>query len=249
MSFSYTLFLALLLLAPGLAVWAGFRFGEKPGLISQAPERPGSTISLLVIVFGSLIGHCAMAGMFAAQSLWCRSTGACLTVDFDPNVYRIIISARQSAALPADFAVFAWFLGLLLPAIALGLASFAASRWTWVRHLREQATFGWLKPWIDRARPEDSFITAYVVTALEHEGSNVAYEGTVESLALDDQRTIVMIVLRDCDRFLVRVTEGEVRRLDVDQRAIPLIQLAGDTLVNVALEVFDDVPEPEQEPG
>jgi hypothetical protein len=56
-SFSYTLFLALLLLAPGLGGWAGLRIGERSDLISQTPERPGSTASLFVIVFGALVGH------------------------------------------------------------------------------------------------------------------------------------------------------------------------------------------------
>ena len=239
MSFSYTLFLALLLLAPGLAVWAGFRFGERPGLISQAPERPGSTISLLVIVFGALIGHLLTSGAFLLQSLWCRATELCVTVAFDPNVYREILLGGRGAAAATDAAIFAWFLALLLPAAAVGFVSYRASRWPWVQNLREQATFGWLKSWIDRARPADSFIVAYVVTTLQHEGASVAYEGMVESLALDEQRTIVMLVLRDCNRFLVRVTPTGIERVRIEQLSISLIQLAGDKLVNVALEVFD----------
>lgn len=239
MSFSYTLFLALLLLAPGLAVWAGFRFGERPGLISQAPERPGSTISLLVIVFGALIGHLMTAGAFALQALWCDASRLCLAVAFDPNVYRVILTNSRGGIAATDAAFFVWFLALLLPAALVGVASYRASRWSWVRELREQATFGWLKPYIDRARPADSFIIAYVVTTLEHEGSNVAYEGTIESIALDDQRTIVMIVLSDCDRFLVRIGEAGVQRVDLEQTTIPLIQLSGDKLANVALEVLD----------
>lgn len=247
MSFSYTLFLALLLLAPGLAVWAGFRFGERPGLISQAPERPGSTISLLVIVFGALIGHLLTSGAFTLQALWCSMTGLCVSVAFDPKVYREILTAGRGAGVPTDAAFSAWFLALLLPAALVGAASYRASRWIWVRDLREQATFGWLKRHIDRARPSDSFIIAYVVTTQEHDGANVAYEGTIESIALDEQRTIVMIVLSDCDRFLVRIGEAGVQRIDLEQATIPLIQLAGDKLANVALEVLDLVAEPNAE--
>lgn len=244
MSFSYTLFLALLLLAPGLAVWAGFRFGERPGLISQAPERPGSTISLLVIVFGSLLGHLITSGVFAFQAWWCSATSACFAVAFDPNVYRAILTGTHGASPPTDTAFLAWFMALLLPAATVGIGSYRASRWRWVQEMREQATFGWLKPYIDLARPADSAIVAYVVTTLEHEGASVAYEGAVEALALDDQRTITMIVLRRPSRFVLKVTSEGVRRVNIDQAPIPLIQLAGDTLVNVALEVFDSGDDP-----
>ena len=240
-SFSYTLFLALLLLAPGLAVWAGFRFGERPGLISQAPERPGSTVSLFIIVFGALLGHLMTSAGLVMQGHWCRITGLCLPVPFDPNVYREILSGGRGA-VPTDGAVFTWFLEILLPAVAVGLLSFWASRWPRVRTLREQVTFGWLKPWVDLARPGDSFMLAYVVTSLAHEGAHVAYEGWVESIALDDQRAIAMIVLRDSERFLVRVTASAAQRVSEPQRSLPLMQIAGENIANVVLEVFRAAP-------
>jgi hypothetical protein len=239
MSFSYTLFLALLLLAPGLGVWAGLRAGERSELISQAPEKPGSTFSLLIIVFGSLAGHIILSALFAFQAWWCRPLGACITITFDPNVYRVILSNGRSARTPDDLAFLSWFVALLLPALIAAALAYWASTWKWLRSLRETAAFGWLKRWVDLARPADSFMVGYVVTKLEHDGAHVAYEGIVENIALDDNRAVAMIVLSRCDRFLVRVTADDVVRIDAEHTPIPLIQLEANNFVNVALEVFE----------
>lgn len=241
MSFSYTLFLALLLLAPGLGLWAGLRAGERSDLISQAPEKPGSTFSLLVIVFGALLGHILLSALFVVQAQLCRWSGACLAIGFDPNVYRVILTNGRAAGVPGDGAFLAWFVALLLPALIVALVAYRASGWRWVRDLREAASFGWLKRWVDLARPANSFIIAYVVTTLEHEGANVAYEGIVENIALDDNRAIRMLVLSNCDRFLVRISADKVERVDAPHAPIPLIQLDAENFVNVALEVFEDV--------
>jgi hypothetical protein len=243
-SFSYTLFLALLLLAPGLGLWAGLRAGERSELISQAPEKPGSTFSLLVIVFGALFGHILLSALFALQAGFCRSSNYCLALGFDPNVYRVILTNGRSAGTPSDGAFLSWFVSLLLPALIVGLVAYRASGWRWVRDLREASSFGWLKRWVDLARPANSFIIAYVVTTLEHDGANVAYEGIVENIALDDNRAIKMLVLSSCDRFLVRVSAEKVERIDAEHTPIPLIQLEAGNFINVALEVFEDVDTP-----
>ncbi|SDA33347.1 hypothetical protein [Sphingomonas sp. NFR15] len=244
MSFSYTLFLALLLLAPGLAVWAGLRAGERSELISQAPEKPGSTFSLLVIVFGALAGHIILSGLFALQSGACRFIAPCVRLSFDPNVYRVILTNGRSAGVPSDWAFLCWFVSLATPALITGALAYLASGWKMVRDMREAATFGWLKRWVDLARPSNSFIIAYVVTTLEHQGANVAYEGIVENIALDDNKAIAMLVLSSCDRFLVRITSARVERIDSDHAPIPLIQLEAKQFVNVALEVFEDIETP-----
>lgn len=252
MSFSYTLFLALLLLAPGLGLWAGLRAGERSELILQAPEKPGSTFSLLVIVFGALLGHILLSALFAVQAGFCRWSERCLALGFDPNVYRVILTNGRSAGTPSDSAFLGWFVSLLLPALIVGLVAYRASSWRWVRDLREASSFGWLKRWVDLARPANSFIIAYVVTTLEHEGANVAYEGIVENIALDDNRAIKMLVLSSCNRFLVRVSADKVERIDTEHATIPLIQLEASNFINVALEVFEDVDtpaDPNEQPG
>lgn len=252
MSFSYTLFLALLLLAPGLGLWAGLRAGERSELISQAPEKPGSTVSLLVIVFGALLGHILLSALFALQAVFCNWSEHCLALGFDPNVYRVILTNGRSAGTPSDGAFLCWFVSLLLPALIVGWVAYHASGWLWVRDLREASSFGWLKRWVDLARPANRFITAYVVTTLEHDGAYVAYEGIVENIALDENRAIKMLVLSNCDRFLVRVSADKVERIDAKPAPIPLIQLEAGNFINVALEIFEDADTPvdvDEEPG
>lgn len=250
MSFSYTLFLALILLAPGLGFWAGLRVGERSDLISQAPEKSGSTFSLIVIVFGALIGHILMSALYTIQSAWCSWTRLCVVLPFDPNVYRVILSQGRAAGSPSDTAFLIWLVALLFPALLVAGLAYKASGWRWVRDARETATFGWLKRWVDLARPANSFIIAYVVTTLEHEGANVAYEGIVENIALDENRSISMLVLSSCDRFLIKVSDNKVERIDVEHTPIPLIQLSSANFVNVALEVFEDVDAaPDEEHG
>lgn len=249
MSFSYTLFLAFLLIAPGLGVWAGLRIGERSDLLSQAPEKPGSTFSLLVIVFGALAGHILMSALFVAQATWCRVTSLCLSVSFDPNIYRVILTNGRSAGTPSDPAFLSWLLSLLIPALLVGLAANGVSRLQRVRDMLETASFGWLKPLVAKSRRADSFILAYVVTTLEHEGANVAYEGIVENVALDDNRAIAMLVLSRCDRFLVKITAGSVERIDTAHAPIPLLQLEAKNFVNVALEVFEDTDAPDADDG
>jgi len=240
MSFSYTLFLALLLISPGLAVWAGLRVGERSGLLSQPPEKPQSTFSLVVIVFGSLLGHILLALLFAVQAAFCALSHACMTIAFDPNIYREIVLGGRTAGVPSDLALFFWLMALLVPSLLMGAIAFFLSQWRPVRDFRETSNMGWLKPLADIARSR-GFILGYVVTALEKDGAYVAYEGIVENIALDDQRAVAMIVLSNCDRFLVRIDDGGFARIDpkTKQKSIPLIQLQAANFKNIALEVFD----------
>lgn len=245
MSFSYALFLVLILLAPGFSTWAGLRLAEYNALISQAPERSNSTFSLLIIVFGAMAGHVVMATLLAAQESLCHVTDACWQVRFDTNVYRVIVagerggSAAGAAAGLPGWSVPYWLTSLLLPALITGWAAFRIGTAYRIRRLRDRSVLGWLQPWIERAQPADAFLVAYVVTGMAHDGAYVAYEGMVANVALDDNRAIAMIVLDNCDRFLVRITEEGVRRIDAPT-SIGLIQLEASNCLNIALELFGD---------
>ncbi|WP_347302023.1 hypothetical protein V5740_08285 [Croceibacterium sp. TMG7-5b_MA50] len=243
MSFSYALFLVLLLLAPGFSVWAGLRLAEYNELVSQAPERPNSTFSLLTIIFGAVAGHLVMATLLAAQETFCTPADICTGVEFDPNIYRVIVAGEQAEPAGNGFAdlpgwsIPYWLLSLLLPAILTGAAAFRLGTWRLIRRLRERSVLGWFQPWIERARSSDHFIIAYVVTGMTHDGAYVAYEGVVANVALDDNRAIAMIVLDNCDRFLVRIDGGQVTRIDAPT-SIGLIQLEARNCLNIALELL-----------
>ena len=115
---------------------------------------------MLVIVSGALLGHVLLSAVFALQAGFCRWSGQCLALGFDPNVYRVILTNGRSAGTLSDGAFLSWFVSLLLPALIVGLVAYRASAWRWVRDLRESASFGWLKRWVDLARPANSFIIA-----------------------------------------------------------------------------------------
>lgn len=89
-------------------------------LISQAPEKPGSTFSLLVIVFGALLGHILLSALFVVQAWLCRWIDQCLALPFDPNVYRVTLTNGRSAGLPSDAAFLCWFVRCCCPDLSSG---------------------------------------------------------------------------------------------------------------------------------
>jgi hypothetical protein len=101
LTFSYTLLLALILLFPGLCAWAALRTVERTDLLTPRPDKSNSTATLFVIVLGTIIGHMAGSFVFVLQGLWCRVTGVCLTVAFDPNVYRIVFTGAGTRPGPS----------------------------------------------------------------------------------------------------------------------------------------------------
>ena len=94
-----------------------------------------------------------------------------------------------------------------------------------------------MTPAIQAVKRGDSFVVAYILTSTSHEGASIAYEGTVQQLALDGDQSIKLIVLNDVDRFLVRITTAGLERLDSETTPIAQLQIAGDEIVNVALEI------------
>lgn len=236
MAFSYTLFLALLLLAPGFAFWAGLKLGENRKIISSASDKPGSTTTLLTVIVGSLLGHLALATFYALQARWCEVPGRCAHAGFDLNVYRALLSEHRSA--PSDAGVAAWFLALLVPAMLLACVGWLLARRKWFGRLVGPMTFGWLWPIVGDARTKNGTILAFVVTTLKHENRSVGYEGAVEQVAFDDNKGIAMLVLSSCDRFLVEITDKDVVRIDSSRETIELLHVTAAQIANVAFEVF-----------
>ena len=239
MAFSYTLFLALILLFPGLCAWAGLRAGERTDLLTPRPDKPNSTSTLFVVVLGTLIGHLLGAAAFAVQAGLCRLTGLCRAIAFDPNVYRVMFASEKTAGVVTDLAIFAWLAELAVVGIAAGALVAVASRTAWIRERWDAIDFGWLNLPVRQVKAGDAVILAYVVSRTSHEGASVAYQGMVQQLAMDDDQTITMLVLRQVDRFLVRITDQGVERVNQSQQPIAQMQLHLSEIANVALEVIE----------
>lgn len=237
MAFSYSLFLVLLLIFPGLCFWAGWRAGERTDFLSPSPDRPNSTVTLFIVVFGTMAGHLLGTGAFAAQSAWCRWTDRCFDVGFDPNVYRALLGGVSGARSASDFALEAWLFAMLLIGLATGtLAQWMAQREA-VTDKTDPIAFGWLNPVVQAVKRGDSFVVAYVLTKTGHDGFIVAYEGTVQQLALDEDQSIKLVVLNDVDRFLVKISETGVDRVDTSSSPITQLQVTAAEIANIALEV------------
>lgn|GEM_PF-2045168 len=237
MAFSYSLFLVLLLLFPGFCAWAGWRAGERTDFLSPSPDRPNSTLTLFMVMLGTIVGHLLGAALFALQAAACQRMPYCVAVDFDPNIYKALLRGGASARNASDIAIEAWLFAILLIGAASGALAFWFSRLEWVTARLDPIAFGWLAPAVRAVKKGDSFVVAYVLTGSSHEGASVAYEGIVQQLALDENQAIKMLVLNDVDRFLVKILKTGIRRLDARTTPITQLQIAGDEIVNVALEV------------
>lgn len=237
MAFSYSLFLVLLLLFPGLCFWAGWRFGERTDFLSPSPDVPNSTLTLFIVVIGTLAGHLLGTTYYTLQTLWCRTTGLCFQIPFDPNIYRALVKGAAAASDVPDFAFELWLFSMLMIGVGTGLLAQWLSHRKAITDRLDPIAFGWLTPAVRAVKRGDSFVVAYVLTKTSHDGASVAYEGTVQQLALDGDQSIKLIVLNDVDRFLVKITDTGLERLDSESTPITQLQITASEIVNVALEV------------
>ena len=237
MALSYSLFLVLLLLFPGLCAWAGWRAGERTDLLSPSPDRPNSTTTLFIVVFGTIAGHLLGTALFAAQRAWCDTTNLCFAIGFDPSVYRALLRGGASARAAPDFALELWLLVTLLIGVLTGMAAYWMVQRDAVTGKTDPITFGWLNAAVQAVKKGDAFVVAYVLTKTSHEGLTVAYEGTVQQLALDEDQSIKLVVLNDVDRFLLRISDKGLERVDAPSTPINQLQIPVGEIANVALEI------------
>jgi hypothetical protein len=236
--FSYSLFLVLLLLFPGLCFWLGMRIGDRTDLATPAPERPNSTTTLFLVVLGTIVGHVVGSTFFVIQQAWCGATARCLSVSYDPNIYKALVSGVRTPDGVSDIAVDASFVGMLLIGLAAGAIGYWLARRKLVTDLTDALAFGWLNPAVQAVKAGDAFVAAYVLTKTMHGGLCVAYEGEVQHIALDDDQSVKLVVLNDVDRFLVRVSEAGLQRIDVAASVIGQLHITSDEIANIAFEIF-----------
>lgn len=237
MAFSYSIFLALLLLFPGLCFWAGLRAGERSDFASPSPDAPNSTLTWFIIMLGTLFGHALGTGFYALQAKWCDLTGLCFPVAFDPNVYRALMHGASAATGAPDIAFEIWLVSFMAIGGATSAAAYWISRRDTLTGLTDPITFGWLAPTVRAVKRGDSFVVAYVMTKTNHDELTVAYEGIVQQLALDDDQSIKLIVLNEVDRFLVSMSSEGLKRVDAKSTPITQLQITAAEIANVALEV------------
>lgn len=131
---------------------------------------------------------------------------------------------------------------LVVLTLGAGLGGEWLARRSPVNTLSAPLRFGWLLPIAKQVQAGSHVVIGYVLTTTGHDGAWIAYEGMVRRLSLDDDGAIQMIVLEQCDRFVVRLVDGKVERVDSDADTIALIQLRDKQIANYALEVIEVSP-------
>lgn len=240
MTFGYTLLGALMLLLPGFAGYYGTRLGEAGNLVSPRPDRPNSTFTIFIVVFLALLAHTIGAGFFAVNERL-ASWQTLVYLSHDPNPYRLLWTGKA----PFNMSGQAFALDLLYLVILTagsGITGEWLSRKSPVTAASAPLRFGWLLPIARQVEAGSHVVIGYVLTTTGHDGAWIAYEGMVRRLALNDDDAIEMIVLEQCDRFVVRIVDGKVERIDSDAQTIELIQLRDGQVANYALEVIEITP-------
>ncbi len=237
MSWSFSLLGSLLLLFPGFCAWIGIRSGSRTDYLSPVPDKPNSTYTLFVVLFGALLAHGAGAIGFAAQEAFCRAA-PCLRIAADPNVYKALLLhdpafARSSAGIALALGFF------LLLGLGTGVLFRQLSRRHGLALAMRPDTQGWVRAIASGASDPEKVVTAFVLTKTGHDGLFAAYEGVVQQLTLDDDQAVAMIALAGVDRFLVEIAGQNMRRLETDSWPMPLMQISRPEIANVAFDIID----------
>jgi hypothetical protein len=207
-TFSYSLVLALFLLAPGFAFVAAIYAASGRNRMEAAPPPPNSIMALAIVTGGALAAHSLTALFFALCHLaaWLFKASWSLA---EPDPY--VLSLHLGALPPADAALgLAWILAVLTVVCALTflitrrLIHGTASNWPALN----AALYGWL-----HEIREDDGALAYVVTHLTLDGAAIGYEGVVDYVVLDSEKQILSLVLIDAQTFTLVAKGGIVHRV------------------------------------
>ena len=235
MTLGYQLFIALLLLLPGIVGWVCVRAGSTDDLLSPMPDRQGSTTTLAAIVLFACLGH-LLAAM--AIDLNSRVAATWTLLSYDPDFYRVILSPTTEARNAHD--IWTALSGLLWTSFVTGALCYWLGRKGALQNLVKPSAAGWLQRVVDASAASDKVALAYVMTKAEHEGNFVAYEGVVEAISLDEDQCVGMITMSKVDRFLVTVdAKGVHRQAPAAKDVIAILRLRKDEIANIAFDTLD----------
>jgi hypothetical protein len=239
--FSYNLVLALFLLAPGFAGFAGLYLASQLGRVKSQPMPPGSVLALALVTVSALAAHAIAASLFWAQRAFCDAF-ACIHLPVDPDPYAVFLAQGRGLSLAGDAQIALALLNLF----GLTVFTFVVARLAggWLSSL--PAMRGLLYGWLADVVPAESRISgdgaaevfmAYVLSDLEDGGVVVGYEGAVANLTTDAEREINSVLLTGCETFRLHISRRGVFRREVERSsAIPQIYLHRSRIHNIAFE-------------
>lgn len=218
------------LLLPGLIGLSLFYSSVGTPEVKVTPPPLGAVTSLAIVGILSVLAHAVWSLLLAINHVL---PSLIALPPFDP--YRLIFLPTGARASALD--IFAGMAGLTLAclcgAVIGRVADAGAVPW------RGRSLFGWLYPIIEKARPAENYINAYVVTKIENGTDTLGYEGTVENLVLDEQRQIVGVTLINVSTFYLRMNKDGVKRVNAKSSLRHLV-LRDSDYHNVALVVIRD---------
>jgi hypothetical protein len=252
LTFSYNLVLALFLLAPGFAAFAGLFFSSRrePSL-HPAPPAPTSVLTLALVTLAALGLHGAWATVLAAQDLWSQHLWH-VSVPFQPNIYVALLEAgeKAQAAGGAQSSIASRTGGGDIGAILVTLIaqSFVGYRVT-IAIVSSRKAEALLRPylygWAAEILPEApeagvvNLITAFVVTRMEGTGLAFGYEGSVGTLTLGPDKEVLSIFLTQVTAFYIELEAGKFKRRVLPQTSgIPNLYLSKEEIRNVSFTVL-----------
>nr|WP_315051748.1 hypothetical protein [uncultured Brevundimonas sp.] len=258
MSLTFNLILALFLLAPGLGMFAGLYTGAR-GPFRPAAAEPGSIHALAIVSIGALLCHAIWAWALVGMESYCGSH-ACFQVSFDPNPYEIILELREtlsarSATIASGQAStgglspggVAWLFTSLLLIGFFGFLVGLEAVWLIARTgFMRSTVFGWVDELLQGADSKAYVFTAFVLTDTEHDGLLVGYEGSLIDMRQSPSGEIKVVVLKDAEPFVVKVSADSARRQpepagsDGPKEILGVLTIEGAHIKNIAFRPYLD---------
>ncbi|MBT0671765.1 hypothetical protein HT136_25700 [Novosphingobium profundi] len=237
MTFSYGLLGALLLLLPGFAFVVGVRSGEPTNFATPRPDPPNSHATIFKIVTGALLVHTVGAAIFAFNEALYQHWHF-ISIEIDPNPYKMLLLKEAPSTVSSNGIAWEGIYFVFLTGLSLK-AGEIFSRNDKNTTERYPQRFGWLLPIAEKIEKKSHLALGFVRTTSTHNGAWIGYEGLVQRVALDDDKGITMVVLEQCDRFLVEIANGEIRRIDSNSEQIAMMQFKESQIADFAIDLID----------
>ncbi len=225
--------LSLFALAPGLAFYCAIYgvFGTSTR-ISTVPRDPKSVEALIVIVLGALSAYAAMLALHDSVALLIPPRFLTYWFDLPRTLIALINAPKQVADV---------MLPLLFSMMSLCVICYVAVRRI-MRFLTHRDRlpywlFRWTKAFAGQLEDDNALVFCYALTSAEVGPKSIMYVGVVDDLALDDKFDVGRIVLIDCQRFAVDLSQkGAKSGLGKPLSDIPRLVLSGANIRNVSFE-------------
>ena len=243
MTFSFGVIWAVILLAPGLAIYSALFVPSRALAFRPAPPSPNSLTTIGVVIGGALAAHMIwLTWLTYGNALLARSGFWIVQFAFDPNVYALTLSLLTSRmTVTVDALAYA-----MLHATGLTLAAYLAVRVLLrlkrVQSATEGLLYGHLAGLVRDLDERAGFVViAFVLTKVGDGSARVGYEGLVEKLSFGSDRIIAAITLSAASKFVMRFGYSGFARVPGQMPSDPIDRLLIEQaqIENIAFNIYE----------